>query len=422
MIDCDERRRRHHRSQRARTLAGRLRGRPRYWTLRLGTWLRAKLPPCEMSVMSVTDPERRNEPRASARPLTLCPRAAVATLPVYTRGTTGHVPIRWRASSNEAPVPPSPAVVAAVAKAAANGHRYPVLHGDELVDSLACGLGVHPGRIAVGQGALALLDQLLLAYVEPQQKVVYPWRSYEAYPISITVAHACGVPVLNTPSGALDLAALAAALRAANDPAVLIVCNPNNPTGTAFGLEELKELLAGVRDDVLVVLDEAYRDFVPERLALESAQLQADCPNLVILRTFSKAYALAGFRVGYAIAAPEVVTALRAVQPPFPVSAPAVAAAQAALADRAHHDQLVHDVVRCRDELAAALAEAGLPATESATNFVWLPLGERAEEAAEACSAAGIAVRCFAGEGVRITVGEPGLTAAAVSALRSFAL
>lgn len=374
-----------------------------------------------MDAMSAADPLLRDGMRASVRPVPIRPREAVAALPAYTRGTLGSVPIRWRASSNESPVPPSPRVVAAVTAAAASGNRYPVLHGDELADSLAGSLGVEPERVAVGHGALALLDHLLLAYVNPGQEVVYPWRSYEAYPISIAVAHGRGVPVPNEPSGAHDLAALAAAVRAASAPAMLIVCNPNNPTGTAFGRDALAGLLADVPDDVLVVLDEAYRDFMPADIAFDAVG-QPDCPpNLIVLRTFSKAYALAGFRVGYAVAAPEVITALRAVQPPFPLSGPAVAAARAALADRGYRDELVADVVRRRDELAATLREAGLPVTETAANFVWLPLGDRAQDAADRCAAAGIAARCFPGDGLRITAGEQGLTAAVVGALAGFA-
>lgn len=338
------------------------------------------------------------------------PRPAVLALPDYSTAPSGEGPVVFRVQSNESAFPPAPAVARAIAEAGAAGNRYPAFGGVDVVDALADSLGVEAAALAVGDGALSLLQHVLLTYVRPGDRVVYGWRSYEAYPIAVAIAGGEAVTVPNTPEHALDLDGTAAAV--AEGARAVIVCNPNNPTGTAFGRDELERFLACVPADVLVVHDEAYADFVDAaRLTpFDATVLLAQHPNLVVLRTFSKVHSLAGLRVGYLVADPEVARAVRRVVPPFPVSAVAAAAAIAALGASEHRDLVVETVARERELVAAALVDAGLAPVPSHTNFLWVPMADSTAFAAR-LRAAGIAIRPFP-EGVRISVGEPGLAAA----------
>jgi histidinol-phosphate aminotransferase len=188
---------------------------------------------------------------------------------------------------------------------------------------------------------------------------------------------------------------------------LILVCNPNNPTGTAVGRGMLDDFLAGVPRDVLVVLDEAYTEFVDPARIPDGLDYYRDMENVAVLRTFSKAYGLAGLRVGYCVAHEAVSEALRKVQVPFGVSTLAQVAAIASLDAQEELLGRVGRIVGERDRVVAGLVEAGLHPAESEANFVWLRLGERTMDFAAACDRVGLAVRPFAGEGVRITVGEP---------------
>ncbi|MET4638056.1 aminotransferase class I/II-fold pyridoxal phosphate-dependent enzyme [Mycetocola sp. 2940] len=343
------------------------------------------------------------------------PRAGIARIPVYSAALPGATPVLFRASSNEAATAPSAAVVAAVTTATQAGNRYPALHGADLIASLAASVGQPVGRIAVGDGSLSLLNYLLLAFLEPGHRVVYAWRSYEAYPICVLT---CGGEPAAVPLAAdfgHDLDAMAAAIDDTTD--VVILCNPNNPTGMAFGADALADFLARVPSHVLVVLDEAYRDFTGPDLAFEATGFLEQHPNLVLLRTFSKAYALAGLRVGYLVASDAIVAAVSAVLPPFPVAAAGVAAAVTSLGEPEVRDDLVHAVLAGREAMTEVLVSAGLPVVPGNGNFLWIPLGPASAELAGRLREAGITVRLFAGEGVRITVGEPGLAEAVGRAL-----
>jgi histidinol-phosphate aminotransferase len=343
------------------------------------------------------------------------PRTGIARIPVYSAALPGTTPVLFRASSNEAATAPSEAVVAAVTSATRAGNRYPALHGADLVAALAVAVGQPASRIAVGDGSLSLLNYLLLAFLEPGHKVVYAWRSYEAYPICVLT---CGGEPAAVPLAAdhsHDLDAMAAAIDENTD--VIILCNPNNPTGTAFGADALAAFLARVPSHVLVVLDEAYRDFTGAAVAFEATELLEQHPNLVLLRTFSKAYALAGMRVGYLVGSEEIVAAVAAVLPPFPVAAAGVAAAVTSLGEPVVREALVRTVVADRERMTRVLTAAGLPVVPGHGNFLWIPLGDEAAELAGRLRQAGITVRLFAGEGLRITVGEPGLDQAVALAL-----
>lgn len=333
------------------------------------------------------------------------PRELVASLPVYSTAG-GSRPPTWRASSNESFLPPSPAVLAAINTAARHCQRYPTLAGDPLIAALSSELGVGREQIVTGAGSLSVLQQLLTAYAGPGTEVVFAWRSYEAYPILVRLTGAQDVGVPLTADHRHDLPAMAQAVTHAT--AAVILCSPNNPTGTVLAAAELEDILAGIPAHVVVVLDQAYIEFsddaeAPSRnsLALLSAH-----PNLVLLRTFSKAYGLAGLRAGYMVAHPELAAHVRAASPPFGLNAVAEAAAVAALADTNALTANVSTVREGRSALHAALTSRGLQPPASGGNFLWLAVGQGSSALEKACLAQGVSVRSFAGEGVRVTVGS----------------
>ncbi|WP_422110496.1 histidinol-phosphate transaminase [Cellulosimicrobium arenosum] len=346
-----------------------------------------------------------NRPRVPLRP-------AVAALPAYVPGArSGPGAAAFKLSSNENPYPPLPSVVAAIADAAADVNRYPDMYAAELVEATAAALGVSAEEIVVGNGSVAVLAHVLQAVVEPGDEVVYPWRSFEAYPIVAAVSGAVSVqvPLLDgAAAGRLDLPRMAAAIT--DRTRVVLVCTPNNPTGPAVHRDELDTFLAAVPSDVLVVLDEAYVEFVRDPHAPAGLDVYAKQPNVVLLRTFSKAYGLAGLRVGYAVARPRLAAGIRAVSTPFGVSHVAQRAAVASLAARDELLARVEHLVADRTRLVEGLRDQGWELPESHANFVWFDLGERTLQRAEEARAAGAIVRPFAGEGLRVSVGEPEAT------------
>jgi histidinol-phosphate aminotransferase len=338
-------------------------------------------------------------------------RVAVRNLPAYVPGrppAPRDGVTTYKLSSNENPYPPLPGVLEAAVQAAGRMNRYPDMGCTELYAALGDKLGVPTSRLAAGTGSVAVLYHLLQAYCASGDEVVYAWRSFEAYPIAVSVTGATSVQVPLTTGGRHDLDAMAAAVT--DRTRVVIVCSPNNPTGTSVRGVELESFLDRVPPHVLVVLDEAYREFVrpaqgPQ--AFDGVALQPSHPNVVAMRTFAKAYGLAGLRVGYVVAADEVAAVVRACALPFGVSSVAQAAAVASLAREAELFERVEAVVTERARVVAALTGQGWEVPEPQGNFVWLALGERTADFAAAAEHAGVMVRPFAGEGVRVTVGEP---------------
>jgi histidinol-phosphate aminotransferase len=312
----------------------------------------------------------------------------------------------FKVSSNENPYPPLPSVTAALAQAAGEVNRYPDLASSALVAALSQRLTVPAEHLALGTGSVGVLQQVVQAAAGSGDEVVFAWRSFEAYPIVTIVDGARPVRVPLDTDERHDLPAMLEAITPSTR--LVLVCNPNNPTGTAVRRAELEAFLAAVPPDVLVVLDEAYHEFVRDPLVPDGVALYRDRPNVCVLRTFSKAYGLAGLRVGYAVAHEPVAEALRKTAVPFGVSSLAQVAATTSLAAQDELFDRVADLVAERGRVQAALQEQGWPVPPSEANFVWLRLGERTQEFAAACAAGGVVVRAFGDEGVRVTVAEPG--------------
>jgi histidinol-phosphate aminotransferase len=330
-------------------------------------------------------------------------RPDLDTLPAYVPGRA--IPGAIKLASNEVALAPTAPVLAAIAEAAAAGNRYPDLAVVSLSERLASELDVTPDRIAVGCGSVSLCQQLVqITCRETTDEVVYAWRSFEAYPIVTQIGNARAVTVPLDGDFRHDLDAMAAAVTPRTR--LVFVCSPNNPTGTAVGAAELEELLARVPRDVLVVVDEAYAEFVRDPTAADGLAAHRAHPNVAVLRTFSKAHGLAGLRVGYAVAHEPVAEALRKAMVPFGVSALAQLAAVASLAAGDELTDRVDAIVAERERVAAALAEQGWRLPRSEANFVWLPVGSSTPDLVEACARAGLSVRGYGADGVRATVGD----------------
>ena len=330
-------------------------------------------------------------------------RPEIAALPAYKQGRQAGADA-FKLSSNENPFDPLPGVVQAV-QAAHGFNRYPDATAARLRARLAERFGTTDDHVHVAAGSVSILFQLAQATSGAGDEILFSWRSFEAYPSLATVAGSTAVTVPNDADGRHDLDAMADAVT--DRTRMVIVCTPNNPTGPVVTQAGFDAFLARVPADVLIVLDEAYAEFVTDPDAVDGARvLAAGHPNVVVLRTFSKAYGLAGLRVGYAVGDPRVLAAARSTGIPLSVTA---AAEEAALASLDAEDELrerVAELAARRDELAARLRETGWDVPEAQGNFVWLPAGDRALEVAEAFEAAGLIVRPFAGDGVRISIGE----------------
>jgi len=331
-------------------------------------------------------------------------RPVLDTFPAY---KPGKAPIAaageaHKLSSNESPYGPLPSVIEVIAEAGGSVNRYPDNGAEALIGALAERFAVPAGHVAVGCGSVGVLKQLIEAVSDPGSEVLYAWRSFEAYPM---LADLAGLTSVRVPlrQATHDLAAMAAAITP--QTRLVLVCNPNNPTGTVVREQELTEFIDQVPADCLVVLDEAYREYIRDPGVPDGIDLYRDRPNVAVLRTFSKAYGLAGLRVGFLLGQEDVAEAVRKTMLPFTVSSVAQAAAIASLSAENELLERVEAVVKERDRVTAALRAEGWTVPDTEANFVWLGLGEHTMRFAESCDAAGIAVRPFAGDGARISIG-----------------
>lgn len=305
-------------------------------------------------------------------------------------------------ASNENPYQPVPAVIDAIEAAASGVNRYADHRASALRERLAEWLGLSANQIAVGCGSVGLLQQLCLTYIDPGDEVVYPWPSFEAYPINVKMMG--GVPVtVDLVDHGFDLDAVAAAVTPKTK--VVMLATPNNPTGTAISTADIGAFLSKIPDDVIVLVDEAYREFTDPKFGDPVADLVPNHRNVIVSRTLSKAYGLAGLRVGYAVADPEVVLELDKVLLAFTVNGLAQAGALAAL-DSLDEIQPKLDVILAeRQRVVDELTAAGWELPDTQANFVYIPMGDATEDAAAGLEQRGVVVRPFPSVGIRVTIG-----------------
>ena len=329
-------------------------------------------------------------------------RPELADLPAYAPGKTvlGAIKI----ASNETVHGPLPSVRAAIATATETINRYPDNGYIELRERLAKHVNVAPEHIAAGCGSVSLSQQLIQITSTVGDEVIFGWRAFEVYPLQVRVAGATPIPV-PLKDHTHDLDAMLAAIT--ERTRLIFVCNPNNPTSTVVDPDALTQFVAAVPPHILVVIDEAYVEYIRDGLLPDSVGLARQHDNVVVLRTFSKAYGLAGLRVGYAVGDPDVITALANVYVPFSVTSISQSAAIASL-DAA--DELLtrtDAVIAERARVSAALRDAGYHLPPSQANFVWLPLDQHTLDFVAHAANNRIIVRPYGQDGVRVTIGAP---------------
>jgi histidinol-phosphate aminotransferase len=306
-------------------------------------------------------------------------------------------------ASNETPFGPLPGVADAVSAVLGGINRYADHTADAVARCFAHRVGVDRDHVAVGPGAVGLLEQLALAVAGPGDEVVYPWPSFIAYPQFTGLAGATpvAVPLVRQ---RFDTDAVIAAM--SERTMLVLLANPNNPTSTALTATELDRIVDAAPEQCLVVIDEAYREFVTDVSVPDAIARYADRPNVAVLRSMSKAYGLAGLRVGFLVADPLVIAAVDACATPFGVNAAGQAGALAAFEQDDEVRRRCAIVVAERDRVARALRHLGVGVPVSHGNFWWLAAGSGAHPLAEALERRGVVTRPLDG-GVRVTVGTP---------------
>ena len=334
-------------------------------------------------------------------------RADLSDLPAYKAGKSAKANSDlevFKISSNENPYAPHPKIIEAINRAANSIQRYPDPNSTRLVERLAEKYQVTPNQISLGTGSVAVLTQLIQASASVGDEVIFAWRSFEAYPIVTKVSGATAIRVPLNKNYEHDLPKMLDAIT--EKTKTILVCSPNNPTGPIVKKQDFLNFISQVPKDILVVLDEAYTEFVTDPAAINGAQDVITESNVAILRTFSKAYGLAGLRVGFTIAQEPVIDYLKKVALPFGVSSLAQAAAIAALEYEPELLQTVNAIVLERDRVSNELTKQGWNLANPQANFIWFDLKDKSEEFANACEQAGIIVRLFLNEGVRATIAE----------------
>jgi histidinol-phosphate aminotransferase len=342
----------------------------------------------------------------------------LAQIPGYQAGVpTGQAPEQVASgeiaqlASNESPFPPHPKVIEAIRAAAAAMNRYPDPDATLLRRRLAERFETEPGRIAVGNGSCELLLAAAEALCEPGTEIVYAWPSFSMYPYLAALTGAREIRVPLADGDVHDLEAMAAEVTAATQ--LVVVCNPNNPTATHIPAAEVAAFCERLPTHATIVLDEAYIEFQANDDPDQTLDLLADFPNLVLMRTFSKCYGLAGLRVGYAIGSAKFRAAVDAVRQPFSVNALAQAAGAEAVLHFEDVERRVEANLVERVRVESGLDELEVPHSESQTNFSWIDLGDAEEERVVAGLAeSSIAVRpgsLLGGPGrLRVSYGTPG--------------
>ncbi len=320
-------------------------------------------------------------------------------------------------ASNESPLGPSPKAIAALQRAIANIHRYPDGASFELRRKLSQRLGVGEDQLVFGAGADEILGLLAKILLGPGDECVYAWPSFAMYPIVVRGMGATPVQVSLDRDLVHDLPAMAAAVT--ERTRLVFVCNPNNPTGTSIGADDLDRFMSTVSEDVVVAIDEAYVDFARRSDFPDALSWVARRPGTIVLRTFSKVFGLAGLRIGYGVADPELADYLQRARHPFNVNRLAEVAAAAAIDDRDHLEKITRLNVSGVDYLSRELRDLGIEVWPSDANFV---LARTGSEVYEKLLRQGVIVRPLGGFGmpdhVRISVGLPEENERFVKALR----
>lgn len=338
------------------------------------------------------------------------PRPAVAALPGYTPGRSAEaaaadhgVADAIKMASNELPFGPLPSVAGAISSGIESLSLYADHRATTLRETIAEQVGLTTDQVTVGAGSAGILQQILLSYAGPGDPVAMCWPSFEAYPVfaSLVEANEIRVPLIDQ---TFDLVGLAAAIDASTK--VAFVTNPNNPTGTIVPTADIETFLDTVPSTCLVVLDEAYNEFVTDPRVTDSTRLLADYSNLVITRTFSKAHGLAGLRVGYALGHPEVIGMIDRTLVPFAVNELAQRAAIASLGAIDEMKTRVKNVVLERRRIVDSLREMGWNVPDAQGNFVWLPVGDDAADLGVELERSGVVTRAFPSIGIRVTIAE----------------
>ncbi|MGW4562552.1 histidinol-phosphate transaminase [Streptomyces sp. NPDC004561] len=314
------------------------------------------------------------------------------------------IPVSHQLALNESPYPPLPSVREAMQRAVAQAHRYPQFHPEDLIERIAAWCRVTPDRVAVGSGSVGVALQLFRAAVQPGDSVAYAWRTFDAYPLLAAMVGARPVPVPLSPDGHQDLGALLAATD--HRTRVVVLCNPHNPTGSLIAADALSAFLRQVPRHVTVLLDEAYVEFARDTDVPDTPALLDAHPNLLVLRTFSKAYGLAALRVGYGLGSPGLVERIRRQQLPFGINAVATAAVKASLRAESELRMRVDSIVAERERLRHELVSLGWRVRPSHANSLWLATPDPIDEGATALTEAGVQARHYPGEGLRLTVGN----------------
>jgi histidinol-phosphate aminotransferase len=350
-------------------------------------------------------------------PMTVTFAEKLARIPGYQAGVpTGQAPEAIASggiaqlASNESPAPPHPTVVEAIQAAAAAMNRYPDPDATLLRQRIADRYEAEPGRIAVGNGSCEILLAAAEALCEPGAEILYAWPSFSMYPYLAALTGAREIRVPLAAGDVHDLDAMAAEVTAATQ--LVVVCNPNNPTATHLPAAQVAAFCERLPSGVTIVLDEAYVEFQTDDDPDATVDLLADFPNLVVLRTFSKVYGLAGLRVGYALGSARFRAAVDAVRQPFSVNALAQAAAAEAIL---HQDDVVRRVestIAERGRVEEALRGLGLETAETQANFSWIDLGDaREEDVVAGLAERSIAVRPATALGdpghIRVSYGTP---------------
>jgi histidinol-phosphate aminotransferase len=340
-------------------------------------------------------------------------------IPDYIRGLPVYVPGRpieeverelkvqaVKLASNENPLGPSPKAVEAAKLALGNANRYPDGGSHLLRETLAARTGLAAEELFVGLGSSEIIDLASRVLLHSGLQGMTSQGSYAPFSVAI---RASGAELVLVPQKhfAYDLEAMAAAITPRTR--VIYLANPNNPTGTAFGLAELEEFLGRVPESVLVVLDEAYVHYAPSLNRRKSEEIFRRRQNLLILRTFSKVYGLAGMRIGFAIGRPELLAAMNKLKTPFNTSGVAQAAALAAIDDREHVERCIATNAAERKRLSDGLAAIGMRPVPSETNFIFMEVGPEAKEICNELLHLGVIVRPLGWmgfpEAIRISVG-----------------